>query len=265
MAPMRDSPLGGLGPEALALRAEFARLADRAQHPALTLASFLDGPVDVADDLDADELDEADLLAAGAGVEQLYAASLRRAALIWAANQVIVRYSEDLTRMDWNPVTGLPDPASGVQEPFVWRYFPPRFRRVYTRTFGLNVLVTAVKVAYDLARPDAGPPACIAEELVLNAVIEIAGSGMEQAGLGRPWLNPSEVLLEDLDFEVLFRPDMDGIESDPAAQDDLGMWVPSAADWFTPFNPDRVVHPFCRTEQTGPQAPDLHRQLDEDT
>ena len=75
----------------------------------------------------------------------------------------------------------------------------------------------------------------------------------------------SEVLLEDVDFEVLFSPDLDGIEADPATQRDLGMWVPGAADWFTPFNSQRIVHPFCQTEQTGPRAHDLHRLLDEDT
>lgn len=71
--------------------------------------------------------------------------------------------------------------------------------------------------------------------------------------------------MEDVDFEVLFSPGMDGIEADPATQHDLGMWVPGIADWFTPFNAERIVHPYCQTEQTGPQAHDLHRLLDEDT
>jgi hypothetical protein len=264
---MRDEP-DGVDPEALRLRAEFARLADRARHPALTLASFLDGPIDVHDvddGVDVDDMDEADLLAAGATAEQLYAASLRRGAVVWAANEVISCCADDLTELDWDLATGLPDPDSGLDEPFLWTFFPSRFRGVYTRAFQLDVLVTATKVAYDLARPDAGPPACIAEELIRNAVIEIALAGIEQAGLGRPWLDPSEVLLEDVDFEVLFSPDMDGIEADPATQRDLGMWVPGAADWFTPFNSERIVHPFCQTEQTGPRAHDLHRLMDDDT
>jgi hypothetical protein len=229
----------------------------------------LDGPVDIDDDVDVDvdvdDMDEADLLAAGATAEQLYAASLRRAAVIWAANEVVSSCADDLTVLDWDALTGLPDPDSGLDEPFLWTFFPSRFRGAYTRGFQLDVLVTAAKVAYDLARPDAGPPACIAEELVMNAVIHIALAGIEQAGLGRPWLDPSEVLLEDVDFEVLFSPDMDGIEADPATQRDLGMWVPGAADWFTPFNSGRIVHPFCQTEHTGPRAHDLHRLLDEDT
>jgi hypothetical protein len=42
----------------------------------LTLAAFLDGPVDGDDDdVDVDEMDETDLLVAGATAEQLYAAS----------------------------------------------------------------------------------------------------------------------------------------------------------------------------------------------
>jgi hypothetical protein len=261
---MRDVP-DGVSPDALRLRAEFAGLADRARHPALALASFLDDPVDTDGSVDIDEMDEADLLASGATVEQLYAASLRRAAVIWAANEVISSCADDLTVLDWDLETGLPDPDSGLEEPFLWRYFPPRFRGAYTRAFQMNVLITATKVAYDLARPDAGAPACIAEELVMNAVIRLASAGMDQAGLGQPWLDPSEVLLEDLDFDVLFSPNMDGIESDPATQRDFGMWVPGAADWFTPFNSERIVHPFCQTEQTGPHVHDLHRLLDEDS
>jgi hypothetical protein len=122
-----------------------------------------------------------------------------------------------------------------------------------------------VKVGHDLARPDAGPPACIGEELLVNAIIKTALAVMRRAGLGRPWQDPSEVLLEDIDFEVLFDPDLEHLAGDPAGQAGVGMWVPGVADWFTPFSSDAVVHPYCQSEASGPQAHDLHRVLTQDT
>jgi hypothetical protein len=251
--------------------AELERLAGRVRHPALTLVSFLAEPVEVDESI-ADP-DEMDLLAAGATPEDLHAASLRRAAVIYTANLVIARCMDDLTLRRWDPQTHLP--ASGLDEDeqaflgdeatFVWEFFPPRFRAAYTRDFHSRVLISAVKVAYDLARPDGGPAACLVEELILDAVCQILDMTWDLAGLGRPWLDPAETLLEDTDFEQLFAADMDGIESDPATQADLRMWIPGPVDWFTPFNDDRVVHPYCETGESSPGANDLHRLLDEDT
>jgi hypothetical protein len=256
---------GGFTPGDTKLLAELAGLADRARHPALTLASFLDDPACLHEGLDAgaevDEWGDEQLLAAGATPGQVHAATLRRAALIWAANQAVTDTLADLTELSWDPDTGLPVPGERLRDGFVWQHFPPRHWPAYTRGFHRQVAVCAVKVGHDLARPDAGPPACIAEELLINATIQTALAVMGRAGLGRPWQDPSEVLLEDVDFEVLFDPDQEDIADDPATQAGMGMWVPGPADWFAPFNNGRVVHPFCQTERSGPQAHDLSRAL----
>jgi hypothetical protein len=63
--------------------------------------------------------------------------------------------------------------------------------------------------------------------------------------------------VEDVDFEMLFADDMDGIEHDPSLQRGLGVWVPAARDWFTPFNAGRVVHPFSEVAASSPRAHDL--------
>jgi hypothetical protein len=78
------------------------------------------------------------------------------------------------------------------------------------------VVATVAKVGFDLASPDGGPAACIAEEIVLNGIFEYARRIMDDAQLGRPWMDLSETLLEDIDFEMLFAEDLDGIEHDPA-------------------------------------------------
>jgi hypothetical protein len=180
---------------------------------------------------------------------------------------------DDLTLRRWDPQTDLPvfgqDEADealfGGEATFVWESFPPRFRAAYTRDFHSKALISAVKVAYDLARPDGGPAACLVEELIRDAICQILDMTWDLAGLGRPWLDPAETLLEDTDFDHLFAADMDGIESDPATQADLRMWIPGPVDWFTPFNDDRVVHPYCETERSSPGANDLLPLLDEDT
>jgi len=120
------------------------------------------------------------------------------------------------------------------------------------------------KVGYDLVSPDGGLPACIAEEITLNGIFEYARQIMDAAQLGQPWMDLSEMLLEDVDFEMLFADDMDGIEHDPAMQRGLGVWVPDVRDWFAPFNAGRVVQPFSEVAASSPRAHDLSPLVGDD-
>ena len=232
-----------------ALLAELDRLADRARHPALEIDGFTD-----------DDGEEGDI---ELRPEQELLVRRRRATVIYAANLVVNECLDDQQRLEWDEDTGLPVVDGDLGDSFVWRFFPPRFRGAYDAVFFRRVLVTAVKVGYDLAREDGGSPACIGEELVINAICQMAERVMDEAGLGRPWSELTEMLLEDLDFEYLFDAEMDGIESDPSTQRDMGMWVPDVSDWFAPFN-DAVVHPFAETVATGPEEYDLSRLLRDD-
>ena len=124
--------------------------------------------------------------------------------------------------------------------------------------------MTAVKVGHDLAREDAGPPACIAEEIMVNAICEMAEDLLDVADLGRPWLELTESLHEDLDFEFLFDDAMDGMKTDPARQRAMGIWVPDVSDWFSPFNASRVVHPYVEAAPIGARPHDLSRLVSTD-
>lgn len=132
-----------------------------------------------------------------------------------------------------------------------------------------KVLVSATKVAQDLVSPDAEPAACTAEEIIRRCIAEDAIDLCDEVGIGPPWLHPDESLLEDVDFEVLYDDDMDGAEDDPAYQAAIGLEVAGVDDWFTPFNPHRLVHPYAETEPSERNA--LHnlrrrlRGLGEDT
>lgn len=241
------------------MRAVLAAEAGRLRHPATGLAHFLADVGDLPEDYAGGEQDE-DLPGLGIAAEALEEARLRRAALIVAANQVIDRCVYDLADLEFDE-DGRPDPDD-AEDTFVFDRFPARYRSAYDSRFFRKVLVTAVKVAYDLADPDGGPPACIAEEIVRAAVIDEAAGLCDLAGLGQPWMHPTETLLEDTDFQYLFDETTDGLENDPALQAGLGIWVPGIEDWFTPFNPDRIVHPYTETTHSrGAEAHDLRRRL----
>jgi len=70
------------------------------------------------------------------------------------------------------------------------------------------------------------------------------------------------MLLEDLDYQYLFDPEMDGIEDDPGLQAGMGVYLPNVVDWFTPFNPERLVHPYAQTTPSRRhELHDLRRRL----
>ncbi|MFF1817738.1 hypothetical protein ACFVWG_10620 [Kribbella sp. NPDC058245] len=155
---------------------------------------------------------------------------------------------------------GQPDPEVYAGT-FVWDNFPARFRPAYDPHFFAKVLVTAIKVTQDLANPEADRPACIAEEIILNAICKSAYALMDEADLDYDAVL-EDLLLEDADFELLFSKDMDGFENDPAMQRSLGMWVPPVEGWFTPFNDTRIVHPYAETTTTTAEVHDLFHLLD---
>jgi len=250
---MRGSDHDGDSP----LRSVLAAAAHRVRHPAAPLAHFVADSDQLPEDFggDGDGCEDLDLPPAA-----LEEARQRRAALVVAATGIIDRSIDDLRELDFGD-DGLPDPDQ-AEESFVFERFPARHRASYDEPFFRNVLVTVVKVAQDLAHPNGEPAACTAEEIVRDAVIDEALGLCEAAGLGQPWLHPSETLLEDTDFAYLFAADMDGIEDDPALQAGLGAHIPTVHDWFTPFNPDRTVHPYTETAPSGSnEAHDLRIRL----
>lgn len=228
--------------------------AGKARHPELALWRFV-ADVDVLPN--RDEISEDDV----PGSER-EAAELRRAALVVAAVDVVDRCVDDLQLIGFGDGQ-RPEPGE-AEDSFVYEWFPGRHRSAYDEGFFRKVLVTAVQVAADLANPGGGPAACTAEEIVRHAVGVIAGEFCEAAGLGRPWLDPDEYLLEDTDFEFLYGQDMDGLEDDPGMQAALGVDVPPPRDWFAPFNRSRVVHPYLETPASAAAVHDLYRRLGPD-
>ena len=231
------------------LRHVLARAVPDVRHPALKLSCF------VADSHSADVSTEHLTATADAGDDpppQLpesvrQEAELRRAALVVAGLELLEHCMDDLAELSFDE-RGMPD-SEGAHDSVVYEVFPPRHRYAYDQHFFRNVLITVAKVCQDLADPNGGPPACPAEEIIFSHVIKRALDLCDDAGLGPPLVHPDDLLLEDTDFENLFDETMDGLEDDPAYQAMIGVEVPAVVDWFAPFNDDRVVHPYARTER----------------
>lgn len=220
------------------LLAAFEQLASQVRHPVLSLDLFVD--ISVRDGVPAsdEELTDADV-ERRLDADAVRRARQRRGALLFAANLIFGRLSDDLI--------ALADGTLNDDEiPVTQEHFPSRFHHAYDLDFHRKLLATTAKVALDLARPEYTYPACTAEELVLNAILREWRSLLEIADLADFWAGDlSEYLLEDLDFEYLFDDQMDGIEGDPLAHKTAGMDVRGVEDWFVPFNSDRVVHPYA--------------------
>ena len=192
---------------------------------------------------------------------EVEAAHMRRGSVMLAAELIIDQCIQDLQLICFGDA-GLPDPDM-AESSFVYEEFPIRHRRAYDQRFFRNVLVTAVKVAQDIADPHGTEAACIAEEIIRYVIGSMASSLCEDAGLNEPELHLENAWLDDLDFEYLFDDDMDGIENDPARQAAWGVYLPGAEGWFSPFNNDSIVHPYAETQLRGQATVhDLLRRVD---
>lgn len=237
-----------------AIRATLAVVANRVRHPALRLVNFVSADSDLDDDVEEDT-DIPDVEREPAG--------LRRAALLVAANEIIEQCVNDLRTVEFDEKGKVADPDD-ADDSFVYETFPHRFRASYDEPFFRNVLVTAVKVAYDLADPHGGAATCTAEEILRHAIGEAAEFWWDMSELGAPLLDLDEMWLEDTDFEYLYDKRYDGLENDPAQQAGMGILVSRPQDWFTPFSDDRIVHPYSETApSTDNQLHDLFQRLSE--
>lgn len=138
------------------VQVRLATMKEKARHPSLELWKFVGDP-EVLPDVEENP-DEA------IPKEERGNAGLRRASLIIAATVIIDWCIDDIESIVFDD-DNHPDEES-AEDSFVYAFFPERHRNSYDRYFFRKVLVTAVKVAGDLADPRSGPAACTAEEVI---------------------------------------------------------------------------------------------------
>lgn len=139
-----------------------------------------------------------------------------------------------------------------VDGTWVISQLPPRFAPRYSALFAKEFVTAFVDLTARLTR-GWREPACVAQELGLRVLLNEAESLAELAGFEmeegwRPYVE--ETLFEDVDHELLYEDQNDGFEEDP----DFalpGMAPMRFADWFTPFNDERTLPPYCLSLDDG--------------
>jgi len=124
---------------------------------------------------------------------------------------------------------------------------PRKYFHQYTPLFLKQFYTTLLTVGYKLALPRKSSTliACVAEELALRILIERASELLEDDGIDADFGAFEDVIYQDIDFEYLYEPDMDGIE-DSEAGAELRIVNLHFSDWFKPFdNASMPVHPLC--------------------
>ena len=130
---------------------------------------------------------------------------------------------------------------------FVWDNFPPRFRASYDSEFFAKVLVSAVKVSHDLANPNSERPACIAEEIIVNAICKYAYALMDDAGVECE-VSLEDLILDDDDFDCCSARTWTGSRTTPPCN------APSACG----SHPSRLVHPIQPRPRRSSLCRDQH-------
>ena len=133
------------------------------------------------------------------------------------------------------------------EDAWLMEHLPPQYRARYDRLFVQRFLACLMTVAYKFAKAPWQPLACVGEELAACAFIEDARTQLDMEGhpdSDDAFAELEDSIFEDMDFELLFEGEYEGVEETAVAQD-MGMAHLAFTDWFKPFRDDAVVHPFA--------------------
>jgi hypothetical protein len=128
-------------------------------------------------------------------------------------------------------------------------HLPSRYLHRYTPLFYKQFAVCIITVAWKLAQQKHMPLSSVAEELAALASINQVKALIEEDEDGQAIEEVLEsfmdVYFEDLDFELLFDNEYDGIDESEVGQS-LGMSFLAFNNWFKPFSTEsaRIAHPY---------------------
>lgn len=162
----------------------------------------------------------------------------------WEALRAAVITLTDHLQIDIETLMG----GGAFSDTFAISYLPNKYLPSYDlgilRRFLVCVVVTGWKL-FDPAHEHR--LSCTAEELALHAIIRRAEEVLVEEGQEPVEFDYLEdVAFEDMDFQALFDPSLDGIEDSPSGKY-LRMVNLKLKEWFLPFNAERgdVVHPYA--------------------
>jgi hypothetical protein len=177
------------------------------------------------------------------------AAELAAGAIMIGVDTLVDRLFEDLLLLTASGASSVAV-YDGDDSLLALEYLPPLHRHQYSQLFVQKFLVATVTVTDRLTRDEWTPAVTVAEELGLHLLAEQALIVLESADVQdlayTDWEGAfREVVFEDLDFEVLYEPSLDGIENDAKTGRALGIAPLGFAAWFRPFNSERRTHPYA--------------------
>ncbi|MCL6613814.1 MAG: hypothetical protein K6U03_04215 [Firmicutes bacterium] len=120
-------------------------------------------------------------------------------------------------------------------ETWMSQFLPKKFRIQYDLCFAKRFLDTLLVVIWKLNDDDCWTLNSVAEEMAMAAIIKQAESLAEQKDIGFDSNYLYDGLFEDVDFELLFEPEMDGIEDDKVINRIMRYANLCFEDWFKPF------------------------------
>jgi hypothetical protein len=142
----------------------------------------------------------------------------------------------------FNSLEALADGSDFAQTPMA-AWLPQKHLLRFDAGFARCFLVCLVAVAGKLADRDPHVLGSVAEEMALAAILDEAEAILETSGGHADMRAVAQSAFQDADFEILFNPELDGLEEDESIAH-LALTNLRFKDWFTPFRDEVPVHPY---------------------
>lgn len=159
-------------------------------------------------------------------------------------------------------VSDLLAEKSAFEDTFMADFLPTQYRFHYNTLFAKKFLICVIAVASKLAAPTRTDLACVAEELALYAIVQMAETLLKMDGVKADFSTFEDLAFKDMDFLFFLGGEMDGFEDTPSGKE-LGIVNLHFNQWFTPFYGAQCpVNPYVsekRNVSGRPRPPRIRR------
>ncbi|MFE6775649.1 hypothetical protein [Streptomyces sp. NPDC057702] len=188
-------------------------------------------------------------------------ARLAAGALVYGMDLLLDELFQDVCALDEDggSVADCDEPMWLLDE------LPRRYALRYDARFARRFLVTAIALTTRFTQDTFERLSCVAEELALRLLLREAEIALDLFGLLDDGVALAlecfaDAVYEDMNHEWLYDDSMDGIDESPVGAY-LGVAPMGIARWFTPFDPERYVHPYAADDPEADPDPDTDPEL----
>ncbi len=145
---------------------------------------------------------------------------------------------------------------------YIVDFLPRKQINRYNEEFLRKFLVCLASVGLKMRLADWHMLGCVAEELALYATIQLAEILLEEKGIDADFDDLYELAFEDEDYRFLYSEAMDGL-GDLNSETGLAIAHLRFGEWFIPFNPPRITHPYADHGKQPPWESDRKHYADD--